>query len=52
MHVTHNVKTNLSLHINDTIFRVNGINREHGKVLNCGNKILLINSALKRAEGE
>ncbi len=39
MHVAHNVKTNISLHINDTIFRVNGINREHGKVLNCGNQI-------------
>lgn len=35
--IAHNVSTNIKLVINGKAFRINGINRIPGKILNCGN---------------
>ncbi|QKX05104.1 phosphodiester glycosidase family protein [Aquimarina sp. TRL1] len=44
--IAKNVTTRLRLFINDTSFLIHGINREAGKVLNCGNQIDSVRSRI------
>ena len=39
IYVAHNLTNDMKLSIKDTVFNINGINREPGKILNCGNQL-------------
>ena len=39
IYVAHNLKNKITLSVSDTTFNIQGINREPGKILNCGNQL-------------
>ncbi|MDO5981395.1 phosphodiester glycosidase family protein [Flavivirga spongiicola] len=39
VYIAHSLRNEMKLFIKDSVFNINGINREPGKILNCGNQL-------------